>query len=140
MARKSKLRSFFKGFLWFLLLAVVGFNVYLWVADRFYFYTAVAKTYFVGQAGPGIYDLDYFPYETIDAAAKPSVFYRHVQDLKLNDDERAYIDSLQTTSFLVMRNEHRWRRQTDGGRLRLPSATRRQGLALRVPSGLHRDG
>jgi CubicO group peptidase (beta-lactamase class C family) len=105
MARKSKIRSFFRGFLWFLLIAIVGFNVYLAISDRFYFYQAVAKTYFVGQAGPGIYDLDYFPYQTIDAAAKPSVFYRFGQNLTLTDSERAYLDSLQTTSFLVMRND-----------------------------------
>ncbi len=105
MARKSKVRSFFKGFLWFLLIAIVGFNVYLAISDRFYFYSAVAKTYFVGQSGPGIYDLDYFPYQTIDAAAKPSVFYSHKQDIQLNEDERLYLEGLQTTSFLVMRND-----------------------------------
>ena len=105
MARKSKIRSFFKGLLWVLITAIVGFNIYLAISDRFYFYSGVAKTYLVGQTGPGIYDLDYFPYQTIDAAAQPSVFFRHVQDLKLTETERLYLDSLQTTSFMVMRND-----------------------------------
>jgi CubicO group peptidase (beta-lactamase class C family) len=105
MARKSKIRSFFKGLLWVLITAIVGFNIYLAISDRFYFYSGVAKTYLVGQTGPGIYDLDYFPYQTIDAAAQPSVFFRHGQDLKLNETEHLYLDSLQTTSFLVMRND-----------------------------------
>jgi CubicO group peptidase (beta-lactamase class C family) len=105
MARKSKFKSIFKGFLWLLLSLFVGFNIYLAISDRFYFYSGVAKTYFVGQTGPGIYDLEYFAYHTIDAAPKASLLHRFEREISLGESELAYIDSLKSTSFLVMRND-----------------------------------
>jgi len=106
MARKSKGKSFFKGFRWTLLIAIIVFNVYLAVSGRFYFYNAVAKTYLVGQMGPGIYDLEYFAYETIDASSNPQVLSRSgTSSIELLATEKSYLDSFQSTSFLVMRND-----------------------------------
>lgn len=105
MAKKSKSRSLFKGFLWLLLISFVGFNVFLAVTDRFYFYSALTKTYFVGEAGPGIYDLEKFPYATIDAAPKSDHFVAMRQQATMTSGEQRYLDSLETTSFLVLKND-----------------------------------
>lgn len=105
MAKKSKFRLFFKGFIWAFVIAFVGFNIFLAVTHRFYFYSALTKTYFVGETGPGIYDLDKFPYATINSAPKASPLTESLVNRALNADEVAYLESYKTTSFLVMRND-----------------------------------
>jgi CubicO group peptidase (beta-lactamase class C family) len=105
MAKKSKRRSVFKIALWFLFAGFIGFNVFLAISHRFYFYSALTKTYFVGQAGPGIYDLEKFPYATINAAPKASVLVESCGNRALNAEELSYLESYQTTSFLVLKND-----------------------------------
>ena len=105
MAKKSKVSSLIKGSLWLFLVAFLGFNIYLAISHRFYFYSALTKTYFVGQKGPGIYDLDKFPHATINAAPKASQLVEAFASRALSAEELAYLDGLQTTSFLVMRND-----------------------------------
>ncbi len=105
MAKKSKRPSVFKLVLWTLIVAFIGFNIFLAVSHRFYFYSALTKTYLVGQSGPGIYDLDKFPYATISAAPKASLLVDSKGNRTLNSDELAYLESYQTTSFMVIRND-----------------------------------
>lgn len=105
MAKKSKARSIFKGLLWSLLALFIGFNIFLAITQRFYFYSALTKTYFIGQTGPGIYDLELFPYATINAAPKASVLVESFNNRALEANELSYLESFQTTSFLVMRQD-----------------------------------
>lgn len=105
MPKKSKRPSVFKLVLWIFLAGFIGFNVFLSITHRFYFYSALTKTYFVGQAGPGIYDLEKFPYATINPAPKASVLVESHRNRALNDNELAYLESYQTTSFLVLRQD-----------------------------------
>ncbi len=105
MAKKSKARKIFKGILWTFVVALVGFNLYVVFTKRFYFYSALTKTYFIGQKGPGIYDLEMFPYATVDAAPKASTLAESLGNRSLTKDELAYLESFQTTSFLVMRHD-----------------------------------
>lgn len=105
MANKSKVRSIIKGSLWLFLAGFLGFNIYLALSHRFYFYSALTKTYFVGQKGPGIYDLDKFPYATVNAAPKASRLTEMFGKRALTKEELAYLEDLQSTSFLVMRND-----------------------------------
>jgi CubicO group peptidase (beta-lactamase class C family) len=105
MAKKSRARSILKRLLWGLLALFLGFNIFIAITKRFYFYSALTKTYFIGQTGPDIYDLDLFPYATIKAAPKARVLVESFKNRALEANELSYLQSLQTTSFLVMRQD-----------------------------------
>ena len=86
-------------------MAFVGFNIFLAVTGRFYFYSALSKTYLVGETGPGIYDLEKFPYAIVNAAPKPSQFTENLGNRVLRPEELIYLEDLKTTSFLVLRKD-----------------------------------
>lgn len=90
-----------------LLLAIIGLNIYIAVTGKWYFYTALSKTYFIGQKGPGIYDLELFPYRTIEPAPKELILNTHTdsKELALSDEEEQYMKDWKTTSYLIMRND-----------------------------------
>jgi CubicO group peptidase (beta-lactamase class C family) len=87
--------------------AFVGLNIYLAVTGKWYFYSALSKTYFSGQKGPGIYDLNHFPYRTIESDDEvfQLIEHRYTSPDLLTTEELAYLKKLKTTSFLVMRND-----------------------------------
>jgi CubicO group peptidase (beta-lactamase class C family) len=87
-----------------LFIALLGFNIYLAVTGKWYFYSALSKTYFIGQKGPGIYDLELFPYRTIKSSANPVELVK-IEGQTLLPDELDYLEKWKTTSFLIMRND-----------------------------------
>jgi len=90
-----------------LLLAIIGLNIYIAVTGKWYFYTALSKTYFIGQKGPGIYDLKLFPYRRIEPSSNELVLSTHpeIKTIILSEEEEQYMKEWKTTSFLVMRND-----------------------------------
>jgi CubicO group peptidase (beta-lactamase class C family) len=107
LRKRSKFSTWMRRIGIFFLLSFIGFNVYLGYTGKWYFYTALTKTYFIGQKGPGIYDKDLFPYRTIEPAKEEKVFNQHPKSpaFELTKDELDYIKQWKTTSFLVMRND-----------------------------------
>lgn len=99
-------KLFFKTtkYVFFTILAlVVTVNLFIVLSGRFYIYKGIANTYLVGKMGPGIYDLNVFPYSTIHAPQKQSQveYSSNFNTYKLSKSDRAYIENLGTTAFLV---------------------------------------
>ena len=99
---KRLLRVFLFSFLAIFLLV----NAFILLSGRFYLYKGIANTYLVGKTGPGIYDLDVFPYSTIKKG-KPESWNIHSQfnRQKLKKSDQEFMNSLQTSAFLVFRGD-----------------------------------
>lgn len=74
------------------------------ISGKHYIFKAVWATYFRGQTGPGIYDLDVFYYSTMEPSedSSPWHVYPFLADLKIPESQRNYLKELQTTSLLVV--------------------------------------
>ena len=94
-----------RRFIMVLLVAIVGLNIYLAMTGKWYFYTALSKTYLIGQKGPGIYDLDLFPYRTIQHDVSSYTLTESELNYQLSADDEQFLADWKTTSFLVMRND-----------------------------------
>lgn len=100
---RSKPRKILRILLLVLLLGILVQNIYIALTGKWYFYSALSKTYFIGQSGPGIYDLKLFPYKTIIHDKTPYNLPESTSAKKeLSMEENAYFESLETTSFLVL--------------------------------------
>ena len=83
-------------------------------------YKGIANTYLVGETGPTIYDLNVFPYSTVEAAEKPSQIIKDERFNKfvLPSKYQSIIDDLDTKAFLVFKGdtllyENYWGGHTD---------------------------
>lgn len=76
------------------------------IGGKHYIFKAVLATYFRGQSGPGIYDLDVFYYSTIKGSDNPEPWKVHpeIQQMTIPMTQRKYLEELETTSFLVIHN------------------------------------
>ncbi len=95
---------FLKKLGWGLLVALLLFNLGVIIMGKTYFYTALKKTYFSGQGGPGIYDLDKFSTRKIPAG-KPAPWKRAADynSGKINEEELSYLKKIKTKAFVVVR-------------------------------------
>ena len=59
------IKKFFRYSIYLLLALFILANVFIVVTGRYYLYKGVANTYLIGQSGPGIYDVEIFPYKTM---------------------------------------------------------------------------
>jgi CubicO group peptidase (beta-lactamase class C family) len=91
----------------FLISVIILVNLFIVLSGRFYIYKGLANTYFIGKAGPDIYDLEIFPYSTIRKADK--VFKWQLNDnyntYTFNTEEQALNEERKTTAFLVFKND-----------------------------------
>ena len=98
-----------KRFLKFTLLVIFGIflllNLFILFSGKWYVYTAVSKTYFRGQGGPDIYDLDLFPKREIKKSSHPKELVENILTKSLPKDIETELEGIKTTSFLVMRND-----------------------------------
>lgn len=96
------IKKFFKWFLIFILLFIVGFNVAIIITGRYYIYKGIANTYFKGELRPTIYDLEVFNNRKVEMG-KPQPWSEHknLGKLALSKEERELLESLKTASFLV---------------------------------------
>jgi CubicO group peptidase (beta-lactamase class C family) len=77
--RKKVLEFTFKTFhliFYTLIGLVIAVNLFIVLSGRFYIYKGMVNTYFKGRLGPGIYDLDVFPYSTIKRSTKPYIWQK----------------------------------------------------------------
>lgn len=85
--------------------ALVLFNAGILIFGKTYFYTAISKTYLSGQSGPGIYDLDKFPYRTI-RALRPEAwpFHSGYNTSRIGEGQNRYLESIDTRAFVVIKD------------------------------------
>ena len=91
-------------YLLFLLIGlIISVNLFILLSGRFYMYKGIANTYLVGKMGPTIYDLEIFPYSTVQAGPNKSEMTRHKNYNKavLSTNNQEFIDKYQTKALLV---------------------------------------
>ena len=90
-----------------LLAILITINLYILLSGRFYIYKGIANTYFRGEITPTIYDLEVFPYSTIEAPEKVSKISKHknYNKYQLSTEEKEFIDDYRTNAILVFKND-----------------------------------
>ena len=69
-------------------------------------YKGIANTYLKGKTGPTIYDLDVFPYSTVEASTNPAKFpEKEYNQYKLTNKEVDLMQELDSKAFLVIKND-----------------------------------
>lgn len=95
-------------FLLFLILALfILVNLFILISGRLYIYKGVRYTYLKGQSGPNIYELNVFPYVTLEKATKTDKWIEsenyNTQNIPVKD--KKYLKDLDTRAFLVFRGD-----------------------------------
>lgn len=92
---------------WSLVILLVGINLFILLSGRTYLYKGLANTYFVGRSGPDIAEKEIFPNRRIDPSVDPMSWPAHSRkgELELEDEDRSYMDSMRTASFLVFHRD-----------------------------------
>ncbi|MFN3341270.1 MAG: serine hydrolase domain-containing protein [Flavobacteriales bacterium] len=106
---RTVLRFFGKFFKWTLIalgVLLILANAFILISGRTYIYKAVACTYLVGQSGPGILDLEYFPKrEVANQIAEPWPVHPDYASAKLLPEQQKILDQYKSTSFLIFRRD-----------------------------------
>ncbi len=100
-------KKIFKIFGVFLLAVIITVNLFIILSGRFYLYKGIANTYLIGKAGPDIYDLDVFPYSTIEKAKEAFIWHKKAQfnTYQLTPSEKELNKTTETTAFLVFKDD-----------------------------------
>lgn len=103
---KRLLKKLLKVTLYSLIALIISVNLFVILSGRFYLYKGIANTYLVGETGPTIYDLDVFPYSTINKGKTQELpMTSNYNSYKLSQDERNYLEEVQTRAFLVFKGD-----------------------------------
>ncbi len=103
----SWVKKAFKVFGVFLLAIIIIVNLFIVLSGRFYLYKGIANTYLIGKTGPDIYDLDVFPYSTIQKADSAFTWQKNDQynQYNLSSAEENLNQKTKTTAFLVFKGD-----------------------------------
>lgn len=101
------LKKLLRYLLYFLLVVLIGGNLFIVLTGRYYLYSGIAKTYLIGKKGPTIYDLDVFPKATIETTSKSFKWRRHKQfnNADFTTNEKKFHEKWRTQAFLVFQND-----------------------------------
>ncbi|MES2557147.1 MAG: serine hydrolase [Bacteroidota bacterium] len=104
---RGRLRKLFRVILGTVLVLIVSLNIFILLSGRFYLYKGIYSTYLSGESSPTIYDKDIFYSSKLSAPAvhQPWAMHPKRNDLKLPAKYRSYLESYETKSFLVFRND-----------------------------------
>jgi CubicO group peptidase (beta-lactamase class C family) len=102
--RKITLK-FLRSLFYFLLAIIILLNLFIVLSGRFYLYKGIANTYLVGKTGPGIYDLEVFPYTEISKGETINWKSSNAHSRELTKEEKKFMGSLETKAFLVFRGD-----------------------------------
>jgi CubicO group peptidase (beta-lactamase class C family) len=96
------IKKILTGILIFLVLAVLG----LWATGNEHMLRGLRSTYLIGKTKPDIDDMAYFDLSVIKAD-KPEPWAKHPYfgKLAISDDKKKYMESFQTTAFLVFQHD-----------------------------------
>ena len=99
-------KKFLRYSIYLLLALFIVANLFIVVTGRYYLYKGVANTYLIGQSGPGIYDLEIFPFKTMKTGQTKSwIEHENLISNKLKRKDRKYLESLGTKGFLVFHGD-----------------------------------
>ena len=99
-------KKFFKYTAYILVTIILMVNLFIVLSGRYYLYSGIAKTYLIGETGPGIYDLDVFSVNPIPKSTVPSeIISSESQKSKLSGAENDYLKSIETRALLVFEND-----------------------------------
>jgi hypothetical protein len=101
------LKKLLRYLLYFILVVLIGGNLFIVLTGRYYLYSGLANTYLIGKTGPTIYDLDVFPKATIEASGKSFQWKEHKQFNKASftANEEKFHKKWKTQAFLVFQND-----------------------------------
>ena len=78
----------------------------LYATDNQHILTGLRQTYLIGKNKPDIFDRTYFDTDTIRAdRPEPWPMHQRYNMMALNTEDFAFVDSMQTTAFLVFKND-----------------------------------
>jgi len=101
------LKKLLRYLLYFILVVLIGGNLFIVLTGRYYLYSGIANTYLIGKTGPTIYDLDVFPKATIETSGKSFQWKEHKQFNKASftENEDKFHKKWKTQAFLVFQND-----------------------------------
>jgi len=101
------IRKILKYLVYSIFTIIVLVNVFILLTGRYYLYSGIVKTYFVGKTGPGIYDLDVFPVNTIKKSKSPYQFViaKNKSKLALSKTDLDYHAQFDSKAFLVFQGD-----------------------------------
>jgi hypothetical protein len=104
---RSRIRRIFRGIMWFLIAIIVSLNLFILLSGRFYLYKGIFYTYLSGETSPTIYDKDKFFSSTLPKSENRQPWAIHPKHNKMQIPAKyeQYLESLETRSFLVFRND-----------------------------------
>lgn len=89
-----------------LLFLVIAGIILIWVTGNSHIFNGIGKTYLIGKTAPDIDDRQYFDVSTIHhGEAQPWPRYNKYNQYLLPDSDQHYLDSLETTAFLIFQND-----------------------------------
>lgn len=99
-------KKFFKWFFIVLGVLLLAFNLAIVFTGRYYIYKGIAYTYLRGHIRPTIYDLDVFNNRKVEKG-EPEAWPEHkdLGKLAISKEEKAFLERLNTASFLVVYND-----------------------------------
>jgi len=103
--KRSLPRRILRSFLFFLLFILISANLFILLSGRLYLYKGIANTYLIGKSGPGIFDKDVFASSTIAKAGQALPWEKGTVISQLDAPDEAFMQSLETSSFLVFRGD-----------------------------------
>lgn len=102
---KSRIRRITCTAAFTLLFLLLFVNLFILLSGRFYLYKGVASTYLKGRTGPSIYDLNTFYNAEINRSEKPEQWKTTSTGIRLTEEEKKFMNGLETSSFLIIRND-----------------------------------
>jgi hypothetical protein len=90
---------------WFLFYLIIALNLFIVLSGRFYLYKGVYSTYLRGESGPTIYDFDKFHEVKVEKSKTTVPWKFDLTEKQLSKSDLSYIEKLNSTSFLVIKND-----------------------------------
>ena len=90
-----------------MVLAIFVFtNLFILLSGKTYLYNGILKTYLVGKTGPGIYDLDVFPTNTIEKSNERFSWRVFAAQPSLSQENENFHQMMKTKAFLVIKDDN----------------------------------
>ena len=103
----SSLQKIARFTFYFFLAALILLNLFILLSGRIYLYKGIRNTYLKGQSGPGIYELDIFPYKTIEGVKNNLdwPFSKKWNTQGISSKDQDFLKQLKTKAFLVFKGD-----------------------------------
>lgn len=100
------MKKFFKVLLWFLIVVIIGFNLFVLISGRTYLYKGIANTYLKGRMGPSLQEPQIFANRSIKASApKPWAISKLNNTKQIPDSLKQKMMLHEPVAFLIIKND-----------------------------------